>query len=184
MSRVRSAGITLLLLAALPGHVLAQDALPMSAESLVHERAGVLVGCGIRVTGGSAAPRAASSWFDVSVNVFRRGFAVAQAIAYEMPRSTFDVEARPAQVPIQSAWIAAGEGSAKLGESAERQASLIYTLAMDDAISVFDAAARGSPLTLGIKRWGQRSASVHGGAATLTHESRDRIAACLARLAA
>lgn len=178
-----TARIALLLLALVPGVALAQEALPMSAESLVHERAGALVGCGIRVTGGRAAQRAASSWFDVSVNVFRRGFAVAQAVAYEMPGPTLDGEARPARVPIQSAWIAVGEASAKLGENVERQDSLIYTLALDDAISIFDAAARGLPLSLGLKRWGQRSESVHAGAATLTAESRERMAACVTRLA-
>jgi hypothetical protein len=174
--------IALIAIAAAPTWACAQEALPMAAESLVHERNGTVIGCGIRVTGGKPEPRSASSWFDVSVNVFRQGIALAQALAYEMPRSDAG-ESRPARVPVQTAWINAGSGSAKLGENAERQDSLVYSVALDDAISLFDAAARGAPLTLGIKRWGQRNASVHAGTATLSSESREQIAACVTRLA-
>jgi hypothetical protein len=177
-----AASLTLTVLAGASGVALAQDALPIAAESIVHERDDSVIGCGVRVTGGQPSARGPSFWFDVSFNMFRRGIALAQAVAYEMPRSGLAGDSRPSRVAVQSAWIAAGTGSAKLGENAERQESLVYGLAVDDAVSLFDAAAHGKPLRLGIKTWGQRTASVHEGALDLQPETRDRIADCLARL--
>ena len=175
------ASIALMLLTA-AGGALAQNALPIAAESIVHERDGLVVGCGVRVTGGRPAARESSLWFDVSFNVFRGGVALAQAVAYEMPRSDAG-DSRPSRVPVQSAWIAAGPASPKLGENAERKESLVYSLAFDDAVSLFDAAAQGMPLRLGLKTWGQQNASVHEGIPSLHAEARDRIADCVARLA-
>lgn len=164
------------------GGALAQDALPLAAESIVHEREGSVVGCGVRVTGGRASARGPSSWFDISFNVFKRGIALAHAVAYELRQSGVAGDSRPLRVPVQSAWIAAGAGSAKLGENLERRESLVYSLAFEDAVSLFDAAAHGQPLRLGIKTWGQGSASVHGGTPDLSGDTRDRIADCVARL--
>lgn len=180
--RVRGTAAIAVLALCIPAGAVAQQALPMTADALIYERDGAVIGCGIRVTGGKPEPRSASSWFDVSVNVFRRGVALAQALAYEIPKSS-DGEGRAARVPIQSAWIKAGAGSAKLGENSERQDSLIYGLAFDEALALFDATGRGSPISVGIKRWGQRTATVQEGTATLNAESRQRIEGCVTRLA-
>jgi hypothetical protein len=160
---------------------LAQNPLPIAADAIVHEREGSVVGCGVRLTGGQPSAREPSSWFDVSFNVFRRGIALAQAVAYEMPRSAAG-ESRPSRVAVQSAWIAAGTASAKLGENVERRESLVYSLALEDAVSLFDAAAQGTPLRLGLKTWGQRTATIHEGVASLNRDARDRIADCVGRL--
>ena len=180
ISRVVSAS---LLLAFACAPALAQESLPLAAEALVHEREGSVIGCGIRVTGGQSELRRASLWFDVSVNIFRRGIAIAQAVAYELPQSPGTGESRPARVPVQSASIGINAGSAKLGESRERQDSLVYTLTIDEAISLFDAVGRGSPLRVGVKRWTERTASVHVGPAPLDTDARARIADCVARIA-
>jgi hypothetical protein len=173
----------LLITAGAPGVALAQNSLPIVAEPLVHQQDGNVVGCGIRVTGGRPGPASRSTWFDVSFNVFRRGIALVQAVAYEMPRSSVG-DSRPARVPVQSAWIKAGTGSGspKLGETAERMDWMVYSLALDEALSLFDATARAQPLTLGIKPWGQRSESVYDGVPSVSDAAREQIAACLARL--
>ena len=101
---------------AFPCAALAQQALPMTAESLVHEKEGAVLGCGIRVTGGTPDARGPSSWFDLSVNLFRRGIALVQAVAYEMPKSGTG-ESRPARAPVQSAWITVDGSSAKLAKA-------------------------------------------------------------------
>ena len=176
-----TASIVLMMLAAVAGDALAQDALPMKAAPIAHEREGSVYGCGVRLTGGKPAAQGPSSWFDLSFNVFRSGTALVHAVAYEMPRSATG-DSRPARVPVQSAWIAAGAGSAKLGENVRRQESLVYSLAFEDAVSLFDAATRGTPLRLGMKTWGQHSASIHEGVASMEAEARDRIADCVARL--
>src|SRR5687767_5335597 len=121
--------ITLIVFAGASGGALAQDALPIAAESIVHEREGSIIGCGVRLTGGSTGARGPSSWFDVSFNVFGGGIALAQAVAYEMRHSGIAGDSQPSRVPVQSAWIAAGAGSAKLGENLERHESLVYSLA-------------------------------------------------------
>ena len=156
--------------------------MPMEALPLVHVRQGEVHGCGVRLTGGE--PNAAvSSWFDVSFNVFRRGFGLAQSIAYEMRRSGYEGEGRPARVPVQSTWLkTAAEGSARLGENTERNESLVYRLVIDDVLALFEAVASGRPVTLGIRQWGQRVDAVYTGTPILTADSRQEITACLAGL--
>lgn len=155
---------------------------PIHAEALTYDKDGVVQGCGVRLTGGEPAAGGASSWFDVSFSVFRRGIGLAQSIAYELRPSGYDGESRPARVPVQSTWVKAAEGSARLGENTERRDSLIYTLLLEDVLSLFEALASGQPLVLGIKRWGQLVDSVHTGAPVLTSDSRERVSACLERL--
>src|SRR5215213_993261 len=116
------------------GAALAQNVqeMPIEALALVHERQGKVQGCGLRLTGGDPKP-AASAWFDVSFNVFRRGIGLAQSFVYEMKRSGYEGESRPARAPVQSTWLkAAEEASARLGENTERRESLVYTLLIDD----------------------------------------------------
>ena len=156
--------------------------MPIAAQPLVHARGGAIHGCGARLTGGEAARVGASTWFDVSFNVFRGGRALAQSYAYEFRRSEYDGEARPARVAVQSAWLKAAQAPARLGENAERGDALVYPLVLDDAVALFRALAAGEPVTVGIKRWDQRTASVYAGKAALTEESRRELADCLDRL--
>jgi hypothetical protein len=176
--------VTLIVLGA-AGATFAQNAqvMPMEALALVHEREGEVQGCGVRLTGGEPKPTA-SAWFDVSFNVFRRGIGLAQSFVYEMKRSGYEGEGRPARMPVQSTWLkAADEASARLGENIERRESLVYTLLMDDVLSLFEAVARGRPVTLGIRQWGHRIDAVYSGVPVLDEDARQKITACLAALA-
>jgi hypothetical protein len=164
----------------MPGASAAAE-IPLAAQPLVHARDGKVQGCGVRLTGGEPGV-AASAWFDVSFNVFRRGVALAQSIAYEIKRSSYDGDARPARVAVQSAWLKAPQGAARLGENTERRDTLVYPLVLDDALGLFRALAAGEPLTVGIKRWDQRNAAVYAGKPVLTSEARQEIGNCLARL--
>jgi hypothetical protein len=155
--------------------------LPISAQALIHERDGRVQGCGVRLTGGEPAAQV-SSWFDVSFNLFRPGFGLAQSIAYEIRRSA-DGESRPQKVPVRSTWLRASEGSTRVGENTERRDSLVYTLLADDVLALFEALASEQPLTVGIKRWTQRADSVYVARPLLNGDSRERISACLAALA-
>src|SRR5689334_17319984 len=127
--------------------------LPLEAGPLVYARDGATQGCGVRLTGGEPGNAAPSWWFDVSFAVFRDGIALAQSIAYEIRRSETG-ESRPARVPVQSTWIAAGDRSARRGETAERRDTLVFRVGLDEAVSLFQAVAQGEPLRLGIRRWG------------------------------
>ena len=158
--------------------------MPIAAQPLVHARNGAVQGCGARLTGGESTPAGSSAWFDVSFNVFRSGHALVQSYAYEFRRSEYDGEARPAQVPLQSAWLKAPQGAARLGENSERRDTLIYSLVLDEALALFEALAAGEQVTVGIKRWDRRNASVYAGKPELTDEGRRRIAECLVRLTA
>jgi len=154
----------------------------IEAEPLTYVRDGEVQGCGVRLTGGEPSTPA-SSWFDVSFNVFRRGVGIAQSIAYEIRRSDLEGDSRPAKVPVQSAWLSGGAGSTRRGENIERRDSLIYMLAADEVLALFETVAAGEPLTLGIKRWDQRTDAVYTGTPTLSSDSRLEISTCLARLA-
>ena len=154
----------------------------IEAQPLTHMRGGTVQGCGMRLTGGEA-KTPASSWFDVSVNVFRRGVGIAQSIAYEIKRSEADDgESRPARVPVQSTWLKATGGSTRQGENTERRESLVYTLLVDDVLALFEAVGSGQPVTLGIRRWGERTDTVYTGTPVLSSDSRDRMSTCLASL--
>jgi hypothetical protein len=168
------------LLAALPAARAAE--LPMAAEPLVHERAGAIQGCGARLTGGQAGTAGTSAWFDVSFNVFRGGVALAQSFAYELRGSQYDGDARPARVPLQSAWLKAPRAAARFGENRQRSDTLVYPLVLDDAFALFQALAAGDTLTVGIKRWDQRAATVYAGKPALSEEDQRRLADCLVRL--
>jgi hypothetical protein len=157
--------------------------MPIVAQPLVYTRDGEVQGCGARLTGGEAGAGAASEWFDVSFNVFRGGLALAQSYAYELKRSAYGGDARPARVPVQSAWLKAQSGGARLGENLERRDTLVYRLVLDDALALFRALAAGDSVTVGIKRWGESAESVYAGKPQLTEDARIRIASCLAALA-
>ena len=156
--------------------------MPIEAQPLTHVRDGEVQGCGLRLTGGEPGKQT-SSWFDVSFNVFRRGLGLAQSIAYEIKRSDYEGDSRPAKVPVQSTWLRISDGATRLGENTEQRDALVYSLVMDDVLAVFEAVARGRAVTLGIKRWGQRVDAVYTGAPFLTDDSRSRMSACLADLA-
>lgn len=158
----------------------APSSVPLEAQPLMHMRDGRIQGCGVRLTGGEPGT-AVSAWFDVSFNIFGPGFGIAQSIAYEIRRSE-EGESRPARVPVQSTWLKASEGSTRLGENTERRDSLIYTLLVEDVLSLFEAIANEQPLVLGIKRWGQRVDSVYTATPILNADSRSRISTCLAGL--
>lgn len=155
-------------------------AIPIEAQPLTHTHEGRIQGCGVRLTGGAPDP-AVSAWFDVSFNIFARGFGIAQSIAYEIRRSE-DGESTPGLVPVQSTWLRASEGSTRMGENTERRDTLVYTLLAEDVLVLFEAIANEQPLTLGIKRWGQRVDSVYTAIAVLSGDSRRRISACLSGL--
>ena len=158
--------------------------MPITAQALVHERDGAIHGCGARLTGGEAPATAPSAWFDVSFNVFRGGYALAQSYAYELRRSDYDGEARPARVAVQSAWLKAAHATARVGENSERRDALVYSLVLDDAVALFRALAAGEPVTVGIKRWDRRVAAVYAGTPALSAEGRQTIAECFVRLSA
>jgi hypothetical protein len=160
----------------------APRSLPIGAEPLVYERDGMVQGCGVRLTGGDAGRTAASSWFDVSFNVFRRGIALAQSFSYEIRPSGDEGDSTPKRVPVQSTWLSGAEGTVRRGENTEQRESLVYALGLDDALSLFEALAQGRPLRVGIKRWAQREDAVYTGAPELSSESRSRIGECLAGL--
>lgn len=157
--------------------------IPMAAQPVVHTRDGTVQGCGARLTGGETAFSTGSAWFDVSFNVFRNGYALAQSYAYELRSSAaYDSDARPARVPVQSAWLKAPQGSPRVAENPERSDTLIWRLLLDDAVALFQALASGDTITVGIKRWDQPIASVYAGTPALTDEDRRALAECLARL--
>jgi hypothetical protein len=155
--------------------------MPMTVEPLVHEHDGLVRGCGARLTGGEAAPAAPSEWFDVSFNVFRGGVALAQSYVYEI-RHSEDGESRPARVPVQSAWLKGPSSPARLGENTDRRDALVYPLAADDALALFQAVAAGATMNVGIKRWGELADTVYSGKPTFSEDGRRIIADCLARL--
>lgn len=154
----------------------------MEAQPLTHVRDGRVQGCGLRLTGGDPGKQT-SSWFDVSFNVFRRGPGLAQSIAYEIRRSEYEGDSRPARVPVQSTWLRVSDGATRLGENTERRDTLVYTLLMDDVLALFEAVANGEAVTLGIKRWDQRTDAVYTASPQLSTDSRHRMSACLADLA-
>jgi hypothetical protein len=155
--------------------------LTIEARTLTHTRDGQVAGCGLRFTGGEARSPV-SSWFDVSLNVFRRGIAIAQSIAYDIRRSELEGDTVPAIAPVESTWLRPGEGIARRGENSERTASLIYTLVPDDAVEVFEAVAKGEPVTVAIKRWTEPSETIYTGPASMDDQSRRDMSACLAEL--
>ena len=161
-------------------HAQNSPAIPIEADSIMHLHGEVIQGCGVRLTGGELGSEV-SSWFDVSFNIFARGLGVAQSIGYEI-RQSGDGQSAPVRVPIQTTWLSASEGPVRVGENTERSLVLIYTLLIDDVLLLFEAIAKEQPLTLGIRRWGQRSDSVYTATPVLPGDARSRISACLARL--
>ena len=153
---------------------------PLGVEPLAHSRGGTVEGCGLRVTGGRAEKQSGSMWFDVSFNVYRRGFALVQAIAYEMPPPRYEEESRPKRVAVQRAWLKPqnADGSTRLGETTEVRETLVYPVTLDEAARLFQAVAAGEPLLIGFRAWGQARESVFGGTASLGADGRDRLAAC------
>jgi len=177
----RAVLIAMLLSAACSAAAQPGKPLTIEARTLTHTRDGQVEGCGLRFTGGEARSPV-SSWFDVSLNVFRHGVAIAQSLAYDMRRSERDGDSVPAIAPVESTWLRAGEGIARRGENPERTRSLIYTLVPDEAIDVFEAVAKGEPLSVGIKRWTEPSEAVYTGLASMDDEARQNMSACLAEL--
>lgn len=160
---------------------IASQAIVMDAAPLMHMRDGAVHGCGVRLTGGLPGTPV-SSWFDLSFNVFRRGVGLVQSIAYELRRSEYDGESRPERVPVQSTWLTAAEAGSRSGENIERRDTLVYRILVDDVLALFEAIATGRPMTLGIRRWGEREDRVHSATASLDVDSRQKIASCLSGL--
>ena len=160
----------------------AAPAIAIEAQPLTHTREGRVQGCGLRLTGGEPGTPA-SSWFDVSFNVFARGTGIAQSFAYEIKRSEgYEGDSRPAKVPVRSTWVRAGEGSTRRGENTEPRDSLVYTLLVEDVLALFEAVAQSRAVTLGVRRWGQPSDAVYSGTPVISEESRTEVSACLGRL--
>lgn len=181
MRKVLAVVVVFLMFMQCSAHAAETPPTSLEAKPLTHVREGVVNGCGVRLTGGQPGTPA-SSWFDVSFNVFRRGIAIVQSIAYEIARSEYDGESRPATVPVQSTWLTATDTNARLGENTERRGALVYRMLVDDALALFEAVATGQAVTLGIRRWGERIDSVYTATAVLDADSRRKVGACLAAL--
>lgn len=153
----------------------------IEVRPLEHVRDGRVQGCGLRFTVGAPA-QPSSAWLDVSVNVFRRGIGLAQAILYEIGRSEYDGESRPATVPVQRAWVKAPGVDPRVGEALEQRESLIYRMVAEDVLALFEATARGEPVVLGIKRWGASGETVHTGVPVMPPPARAAVSACLETL--
>lgn len=158
---------------------------PLAAEALTHTRDGAVEGCGLRFTGGHIAIGAKSVWLDLSINVYRRGVAIVQALAYEIDRPRYEVpETPPQRVPVQRAWIKsqAAAGSTRLGETTEVRDSLVYRVTFDDAAAVLQAVASDQAIAMGVRPWGRPRETVLAGHVTVRNDSRARIADCLTAL--
>ena len=164
--------------------VSAQVSMPpmIEAQPLTFSRGGAVQGCGLRLT--VAQPgRPASSWFDVSLNVFQRGIGVAQSIAYEIRRSELEGDSRPSRLPVQRTWVKTQTGNARMGENSDRSDSLVYRMLLEDVLVLFEAVATAQPVTLGVRPWGQREDQVFTGTAAISDDSRQAMSACLQALA-
>ena len=136
------------------------------------------------MTGGQPRAKGGSSWFDVSFNVYRRDIAIVQAIGYQIPQPQYDTESRPERVAMQRAWlkVEAAGGLTRLGENIAVRDSVIYTVTVDEAASLFAAVAKGQRLAVGMKRWGQAQETVYAGAPNLDDDTRRQVGACLEAL--
>lgn len=166
--------------AAASAYAQSAPSIPIEAQPLTHQRDGRIQGCGVRLTGGEPGS-GVSAWFDVSFNLFTRGFGVAQSIAYEIRPSDTGTSV-PVLVPVQSTWLRASEGSTRRGENTERRDRLVFTLLAEDVLLLFEALANDQLLSVGVRRWGERVDSVYTAIPVLAGDSRSRISACLAGL--
>ena len=159
-------------------------AIQFGTEPLTHSRDGRVEGCGVRLTGGDAPAAGPSRWLDVSLNVFRRGVGVVQAITYEMPRSRYDSESRPERVGIQRVWLKPDEeaGSTRLGENTEARDTLVYTVTLDEAAGLFRSVAGGRRLQVGLRAWGRPRETVYAGSVEMDENTRAQLETCMAAL--
>jgi hypothetical protein len=158
--------------------------MPLAAAPLKYERAGKIEGCGVRVTGGSAAPKTRSVWFDLSFNVYARGTAAVQAIAYTMAPSRYEQEARPERSSIQRAWVQprGATGSTRLGENTEARDALAYAITFDEGLRLFEAVAMAQPVVVGLRAWGEPREWRFEGIAELSDAGRAEVAKCVGAL--
>ncbi len=125
-----------------------------------------------------------SIWLDVSFNVYRSGLALVQALAYTIPASTLDGEARPRRLAVQRAWVQQeeGRGVTRAGENTERREMLVYALTLEDVGALFEAVSTGRPLTLAVTPWDERRETILKGVAALSDKNRADTTACLEAL--
>ena len=158
--------------------------LPMAAEALVHHTGNGIEGCGVRITGGRVAARSRSIWLDLSFNVYRRGPALVQAIAYDMQPSRYGDEVQPNRIAVQRAWVkprSAG-GSTRLGENTQTRDAVVYAVTLDDAAALFQASASLQPIVVGVRAWNEQREWVFEGTPVLTDPGRAQLADCLTAL--
>lgn len=138
----------------------------------------------MRLTGGETRPGSSSVWLDVSVNVYRPGVAVVQAIAYEISPPRYEERSPPQRLKVQRAWVRPENAprTSRLGENTEAREALVYGVTLDDAAALFEAVATGNPVALGVRPWGRPRETVLGGRVTLGDDTRGRIADCLEAL--
>jgi hypothetical protein len=84
---------------------------------------------------------------------------------------------------LQSMWMKTADTGARLGENGERRDTLVYALRLEDAAALFQAVAQTDPITVGVKRWGERSDTVYSGRPHMPQDARERLAACLDAIA-
>jgi hypothetical protein len=155
--------------------------LMMQAEALVHERAGAVHGCGVRLTGGQPEPARSSAWLDLSINVYRSGVGLVQTIVYDVPRPQFDVRTPPVRSALQSAWLRSEDmqGSTRRGENRERSDRLVYQVVIDELVPLFEAARTGQTIVFGVKSWNETTERVYSGKPRMSDESSYRLGLCL-----
>ena len=155
--------------------------LPLAAEALTHARGNAVQGCGMRLTAGETRRGTDSVWVDLSVNVYRRGIALVQAIAYEIAPPRYEETSRPQRLRVQRAWVKpeSAAGTTRLGENTEALETLVYGLTLDDAAALFAAVAAGDPIAVGVRAWGRPRETLIAGRVTLNDDTRARIADCL-----
>ena len=181
--------VTALLAAAHAAGSSAQDLLPaeIAARPMIHDTAGALRGCGLRLF---AAHVASDQWIvaiEASVNVYADGTAAFKGEVFEFAAPARGRHASPAAVAIDSLWVkspdidATAPGPGNPGKDEDGYA-LRYAIAAESAVAVMLSAMKGDSILFGLKRTGQPAGHIYVGSPKPAPRDSEQLQRCISGL--
>jgi hypothetical protein len=159
----------------------------IATRPLIHETAGALRGCGLRLF---AAHVASDMWIvaiETAVNLYADGTAAFNGEVFEFAAPVRGRNAKPAAVEIDAIWVkspdidATAPGPGKAGKADDGH-SLEYAIAAESAIAVMLSAMKGESILFGFRRSGNPAEHIYVGAAQPAGNDSQQLQRCIADL--
>jgi hypothetical protein len=153
----------------------------IEGQPLIYVSGGKTNRCGLRAFGGvQSATDSSVRWFDISLNVYRNGGALIEALAYDVVLKHLQAGKPPKNAQVQAAWFKTLGEDATVPIPGSQQPTdgigvIMYVATMDSVFAGIIASIKGESILVGLQRRGEKTERVYSGKIGISEGERKRL---------